>query len=290
MTSQVPLDPPQPRALRLDGRVAVITGAGIKGDVHGTGSATACLFAVQGARVVIINRSAGPAQRTLEVIERNSGEAMVLTADVGKADECADAIQAVLSAYGQLDVLVNNAAITEVDDATNISGTVEDDRWQQVVDINMKGPLFLARSSAEALRRSSSASIINVSSLAAWQGVSQPDSAYSGTKGAIISLTRAMANSYGPDGIRVNCIVPGNLHTSAGKSTMTDEEYAKVRDIRRRVNMLRVEGTGWDFAWLALFLASEESRFVTAAVLPVDGGVSSIAPFSTVSRVISEIT
>ncbi|MGX7678940.1 SDR family NAD(P)-dependent oxidoreductase [Jatrophihabitans sp. DSM 45814] len=254
---------------RLAGKVAIVSGAGFDGEFLGTGAATAILFAAQGARVGLIDISADRAEHTLASIAEFGGEAVVAVADVSDAAGCVAAVGQTITHFGRLDILINNAAIAAGGSVVDI----DPDVWNRVVDINLNGVMRMSRAAIPALRAAGGGSIVNLSSIAGTRGLGT--SAYAAAKGGVIGLTADMAYSHGREGIRVNCIVPGHLHTPMGYGG--DPE---VREARRRSGMLGTEGNAWDVAWAAVFFASDESRWVTATQLPVDAGTTATTAFA----------
>jgi NAD(P)-dependent dehydrogenase (short-subunit alcohol dehydrogenase family) len=239
---------------RLKGFAAVISGAGSAGELLGTGAATAALFAAQGATVGVLDSSPDRASATCELIDREGGAAITLIADITDDGAVRAALQEFTSAAGRLNILVNNAAIST-------------GNWERVIGVNATGTMLLSEAAHPHLVRAGGGSIINVSSVAAIRGFGV--GAYAASKGAVMSMTTDMAHRWGLDGIRVNCLVPGHLHTPMG-----DHGGPAARQARRRANLLGTEGTSWDFAWAALFMAGPEARWITGAMLPVDAGTT----------------
>lgn len=254
-------------AHRLRGRVAVVTGAGTAGGLMGVGEAIAVLFASQGARVGIVDVSTDRAKTTQKLIEQAGGESVIAIGDLTKVDDNARCVEEVAADFGRLDILVNNAALpgggrSPVD--------VELDEWKAVMALNLDAALLTARHAIPHIRAAGGGAIINISSIAAIRG--HGSGAYAASKGALIALTRDWAYLHGRDGIRVNCILPGHIFTPMG-----DQGGEDVRERRRRAGLLGTEGDAWDVAWAALFLASEEARWITGVDLPVDAGATSSA-------------
>ncbi|HLG68333.1 MAG TPA: SDR family NAD(P)-dependent oxidoreductase [Acidimicrobiales bacterium] len=248
-------------ARRLAGRVAIVTGAGSGGPLPGIGVATAVLFASQGAQVGIIDVSPGRAANTLEVIERIGGTGMVVVADITRREECERAVAEVVDRFSHLDILVNNAAVVG-----GAGDPFDEEAWNRVVAVNLNGAMLMSKSALPHLRARGGA-VVNMSSIAAMRGMGS--GAYAATKAGLIGLTYDLAYSWGRDGIRVNCIAPGHLFTPMGNQGGED-----MRERRRRAGLLGTEGTAWDAAWAALFLASEEARWITGVVVPVDAGTT----------------
>jgi NAD(P)-dependent dehydrogenase (short-subunit alcohol dehydrogenase family) len=257
-------------ALRLAGRTVVVTGAGSSGAGIGNGRASAILMARHGARVALLDQNRAAADETLAAIEREGGAATALTCDVSLPSSCRDAVEAVMRAFGRIDVLMNNVGILG---PAGTAVEVDPDAWDLGMAINVKSMVLMARCCIPHMARRRSGSIINVASIAGIQG-GHPDLLYPTTKGAIVQMTRAMAAQHGADGIRVNCIAPGMVYTPMVAGGMT----AEMRERRRLQTLLQTEGTAWDVAMAALFLASDDARWITGIVLPVDGGVTAGAP------------
>lgn len=255
---------------RLEGKVAIVTGAGSQlDDGIGNGRAAAILFAREGAKVLLVDRKLSAAEVTRAAIVSEGGEAETFEADVTNAAECEAMVQAALDRWGKLDILDNNVGIGG-------SGTVvttNEDDWDRVMRVNVKSMMLTSKFAVPAMKASGGGAIVNISSIAAIRprGLTP----YSTSKGAVEALTRAMAVDHARDGIRVNAIEPGPVYTpmvyAAG---MTDE----LRERRVRSSLLQVEGSGWDIGNAALFLVSDEARYITGIILPVDGGVSLQGP------------
>jgi NAD(P)-dependent dehydrogenase (short-subunit alcohol dehydrogenase family) len=261
--------PDNARGPRLEGRVALVTGGGSDGDFLGIGAATSILMAAQGARVGIVDISRERAERTRERIAEFGGECVVAEADVTDTASCARAADAVADRYGRLDVLVNNAALSG-------GGTVVDideEEWERLLRVNLGGVMRMSRAAIPHMARSGGGSIVHVSSIAGTRGLGT--SAYAAAKGGVQALTADMAYSHGPEGIRVNCIVPGHLHTPMGF-----QGSERTRQVRRESGLLDREGDAWDAAWAALFLACDESRWITGVLLPVDAGTTATTHFA----------
>ena len=260
------------RGTRLAGKVAVVTGGGSDREFLGIGAAISILFAAQGAQVAILDLDPERAQRTLDRIAAFGGEAVVVPADVTDTASCQQAVSSVVERYGRLDVLVNNAAIAG-------GGTVVDideELWEQTLRINLGGVMRMSRAAIPELRQAGGGSIVHVSSIAGMRGLGT--AAYAAAKGGVQALTADMAYSHGLEGIRVNCIVPGHLHTPMGY-----QGSAETRQLRRDSGLLDSEGDAWDAAWAALFLGCDESKWITAVLLPVDAGTTATTHFA-VSR------
>jgi NAD(P)-dependent dehydrogenase (short-subunit alcohol dehydrogenase family) len=261
---------------RLDGQVAIVTGAGSSGPGIGNGRATAILFAREGAKVTLVDNHLDRAQETLEMIVKEglaTGSsdvvAFAIEADVTKDADCARVAGESVRRFGRLDILDNNVGIG----MGNVSVVdVTEENWDRVMTVNVKSMVLMSKHAVPAMRVTGGGSIINISSLSALRprGLTP----YSTSKGAVIALTKAMAVDHAPDNIRVNCIAPGPVYTPMVARGMSEE----TRALRATTAPLSFEGNGWDIAWAAVYLASHESRWVTGIVLPVDGGLSLVAP------------
>ena len=257
---------------RLAGKVAIVTGGGTRSDTQelGIGRATALLFARAGARVVVADLSAENAERTCNDIIAEGGEASVVEADVSDAAACESLVAATVERFGALHVLFNNAAV--VGEGTVL--TFEDENFDRNVAVNLKGPALATKYAIPAMEKSGGGSIIYVSSI---DGIAAPYSQtvpYSLTKGALHMLTKTTASNHGRQGIRANCIAPGHVHGAFPSRLMRPG----ARELRRNASPLGTEGTPWDVAWLAVFLASDESRWISGVTIPVDGGLLAVAP------------
>jgi NAD(P)-dependent dehydrogenase (short-subunit alcohol dehydrogenase family) len=254
---------------RLAGKTALVTGGGSDRDFLGVGAATSILFAAQGAQVGIVDVSAERGQRTADRIQDFGGQATVVEGDVTDTESCQRAANEIAERYGRLDILVNNAAISS-------SGTVvdmEEELWERTLRINLGGVMRMSRAAIPLMVRGGGGSIVHVSSIAGMRGLGT--AAYAAAKGGVQALTADMAYSHGQEGIRVNCIVPGHLHTPMGY-----QGSEATRLIRRQSGLLDAEGDAWDAAWAALFLAGDESKWITAVLLPVDAGTVATTHFA----------
>lgn len=257
---------------RLEGKVAIVTGAGSQLDEGvGNGRAAAILFAREGARVLLVDRKLSAAEATQRMIlEENPGAAAeAFEADVTSDADCRAMVERAVAKWGRLDILDNNVGI-------GIGGSVVDvseDDWDLVMRVNVKSMMLASKHAVPAMAANGGGAIVNISSIAAMRPSRLTP--YATSKGAVISLTRAMAIDHAREGIRVNCIAPGPVYTPMVYAAGMPEE---LREQRRRASPLNVEGTGWDVGHAALFLVSDEARYITGVVLPVDGGVSITGP------------
>lgn len=254
---------------RLEGKVAIVTGAGSRAAGIGNGRAAAILFAREGAKVLIVDNKAVAAEETLAAIKQEGGEAEVFVGDVTSAADCRAMVERSVSRWGRLDILDNNVGIEGKASVVSVS---EED-WDRVMTVNVKSMMLTGKYAVPAMASGGGGSIITISSISALRprGLTP----YSTSKGAVIALTRAMAMDHAKDGIRVNCIAPGPVYTPMVYSGGMSEE---IRERRKRASPLGIEGTGWDIGYAALFLASDEARYITGVVLVVDGGVTISSP------------
>ena len=250
---------------RLAGKVAIVTGAGSRAAGIGNGRATAILFAREGAKVLLVDQRAPAAEETLAAITEEGGEAEVFAADVTRAGDCRAMVERAVRRWGRLDILDNNVGIGMPGSVVEVS---EED-WDRVMAVNVKSMMLASKFAIPAMAAAGGGAIINISSISALRprGLTP----YSASKGAVIALTRAMAIDHAGDGIRVNCIAPGPVYTPMVSAGGMSEE---LRERRRRASPLGIEGSGWDIGYAALFLASDEARYITGQVLVVDGGVT----------------
>lgn len=249
----------------LDGKVAIVTGAGALDDGIGNGRASAILLARAGARVLVVDRDEQAADRTVAMIEAENGLAMAAIGDVTVEDDCRAIVDHAIDTWGRLDVLDNNVGIGG-------AGTVVDAdpaRWATVMEVNVNSMFLMSRHAIPAMADGGGGAIVNVSSIAALRP--SKITPYSTSKGAVIALTKAMAVDHAADGIRVNCVAPGPVYTPMvyGRG-MADE----LRDARRNATLLKTEGAGWDIGNAVVFLCSDRARWITGQVLVVDGGVT----------------
>ncbi len=249
---------------RLDGKVTLITGAG-----NGMGRAAARLFASEGARVVVADVAEDPGRVTVDSVLAEGGEAMFVPVDVTDAAQVKAMVEASVRAFGGLHVLYNNAGIFPADDAS-VTDTPES-TWDRVLAVNLKGVFLGCRFGVPAIVDSGGGSIVNVSSLVALVGSAVPQIAYTASKGGVLSLTRELAVEYARRGVRVNALCPGPIETPLLAELLADPEWARRRLVH--IPMGR-PGRADEIARAALFLASDESSFMTGATLVVDGGIS----------------
>ena len=260
---------------RVEGKSALIFGGGqTPGETIGNGRATAILLAREGAKVLIADRSLESAEKTALLIRGEGGEATAIAADVEDEHQVEAAIRACLDAYGKIDILHNNVgASLALGDAVATDLTVE--AFDRIFAVNLRGMWLACKHALPAMREAGRGSIVNISSMAARSAY--PYVGYKTTKAAVISLTENLASANARYGIRANVILPGLMNTPMAiepriAAGVPREEVVAERD--RRVPLGRKMGSGWDVGYTALFLHSDEARFITGVSLPVDGGGS----------------
>jgi len=258
-----------PDSWGLEGKVAVVTGGGAAGDGIGNGRAAAILLGKAGARVVVVDRDAALAKRTVEMIEASGGSAIALQADVTRAADCATIVSTAVDRFGRLDFLDNNVGIGSRGSVLDES----EESWRRLMQVNVDTMFLMAKEAIPAMRRAGGGAIVNVSSISALRP--RGLTAYSVSKGAVIALTRAMAVDHGAEGIRVNCVAPGPVYTPMVYARgMSDA----ARERRRQASALGIEGTGWDIGHAVRYLLSDYARYITGQTLVVDGGTTLTAP------------
>ena len=253
---------------RLAGKVAIVTGAAPRGPGVGNGSAVAMLFAREGAKVVLVNRSEERARGLQRTIEEEGGDCMVFAADVTNAGQVERMVDATIQRYGRLDILHNNVG-GDVPSGSIVE--MQEADWDASMAVNLKSMMLCSKYSIPRMLEAGGGSIINASSIAGAIGVHDPLTsliAYSTAKAGVSGMTRALAAEYAADGIRVNCIIIGLVETPLIVALQGEDVLEK----RRRAIPLQTAGTGWDVGWAAVYLASDESRWVTGIDLPIDGG------------------
>jgi NAD(P)-dependent dehydrogenase (short-subunit alcohol dehydrogenase family) len=246
---------------RLAGKVALVTGAGSAPGPLGVGAAIAERFAGEGARVAVLDRDPVRAHHTAGRITAAGGQALVIEADLTDAAACRAAADATRGAFGGLDILVNNAALLG---PPGLESDEDDAAWEAVLGVNLTGTMRMTRAALPLLTRAGGA-IVNIVSTAALRGFYGP--AYSASKGGMIAFTRTIAHRYGRRGVRANCVAPGTIH-----APMSAGADAATRARLDRGTLLGTPGDAHDIANGALFLASDEARWITGVVLPIDGG------------------
>lgn len=255
---------------RMDGKIVLLFGAGSVGEGWGNGKAAAVAYAREGARVACVDIDPEAAATTVGVIAGEGGEALALAADVTDAASIGAAVRAVMGRWGRIDVLHNNVGTNRPGGAAEAS----EESWREVMDVNLTSVFLACRAVLPIMEAQGSGAIVNISSLASIRWTGYPYVSYYASKAAVNHLTRAIAIEYADKGIRANTILPGLLDTPhvrkriAGYHADIDGMQAK----RAATVPMKRQGDGWDIAWAAVFLASDQAKFITGVELPVDGG------------------
>lgn len=250
--------------MRLNDQVALITGAG-----SGIGKESALLFAAEGAAVVAVDVNLPAAEEVAKAIGSAGGKAIAVKADISKASDCEAMVKVAENTYGKLTVLFNNAGISHADDDDSVATTEE--VWDLTFAINVKGVFLGCKYGVPALRRAGGGSIINTASFVAILGAATPQLAYTASKGAVLSMSRELAAIHARENIRVNALCPGPLRTELLMKYLNTEEKKQRRLVH--IPMGRF-GEAKEIAKAALYLASDESSFVTGSEFLVDGGIT----------------
>jgi len=248
---------------RLDGKIALVTGGG-----SGIGRATARLFAREGAKVAVVGRRRQPLRETVRAIVREEGIALAIPADLSKPREAALTVRQVEETLGPIQVLFNNHGVFE---PGSVTATVER-RWDRILEVNLKAVFLTCRAAIPGMRPRGGAIINNASTLGL---VAMKDAAaYCAAKGGLVQLTRAMALDHAGEGIRVNAICPGVVDTPMWRARRDASGRSLKRKTFDALHPLGRMGTPEDVAALALYLASDESSWMTGSVLTLDGGLT----------------
>lgn len=258
---------------RLDGKVAIITGAGqTPGETIGNGRATALVFAREGAQLLLVDRRLASAEETAAMVRAEGGVAEAFEADITSEAACAALAAAAVERFGRIDVLHNNVGIGAGDAGPT---SLTEDNWHRIMDVNLTGPWLVCKHALPIMRSQGSGAITNISSVAAI--ASTPMLAYKVSKAGLNALTQALAGSSARYGIRVNAIMPGLMDTPMAIEGFVAISGATREQVRAKrasqVPLGRQQGSAWDTANAALFLASDEAAYITGVLLPVDGGI-----------------
>jgi NAD(P)-dependent dehydrogenase (short-subunit alcohol dehydrogenase family) len=257
-------------SLSLEGRVAIVTGAGSSGPGFGTGKAMSVLFAQHGARVVLVDKYEDRAKDTLGLIENYGGIGAIVVADLVDPTAYQKIVDEAVSSFGRIDVLVNNAANTAAVGLLETSPEL----YQQIVTVNLTAPFMMSRAVIPVMRRGGGGAIINISSIAAMRGMGVSQPAYAASKAGLVGLTIDLADGFGTQGIRVNCIAPGVINTPQRQAFALEAGIDPSTVNPGDRTALGREGDAWDIARTALFLASDAGQYITGVLLPVDGGAT----------------
>jgi NAD(P)-dependent dehydrogenase (short-subunit alcohol dehydrogenase family) len=249
----------------LNGKVAIVTGAGSRGAGIGNGRAAAILLAREGAKVALLDATREWAEASKAMIDAEGGTSMVVVADVTDQASCAASVRAASDAWGGVDVLVNNVGIGgPMGNAVDVDPAA----WEAAMRVNVSSMMLMAKHAIPEMRKKGAGSIVNIASIDGLRG-GNPSLFYSTSKGAVVNMTRAMAAHHGPEGIRVNCIAPGYVYTPMVHARGMEPE---LREARRKNTLLQTEGTGWDVGNGVVYLVSDQSRWVSGIILSIDAG------------------
>lgn len=256
---------------RLEGKRAVVVGGGqTPGETIGNGRATALLFAREGARVVIVDRDGDSAEDTRAAISSEGGAAEVVVADIALEDDCRRLVAESVEALGGIDVLHNNVGIGAGDGPPH---RLDANVWDRIVDVNLKAMWLTCKHAVPVMREQGAGAIVNISSTAAIMAANNL-TAYKISKAGVNALTQSLASSNARYGVRANAIMPGLMDTPMAVDSMaraTGRPRDQVAEARAAFVPMGHQGTAWDVAYAALFLASDEARFISGVILPVDG-------------------
>jgi NAD(P)-dependent dehydrogenase (short-subunit alcohol dehydrogenase family) len=252
--------------LGLNDKVAIIAGGGSLGNGIGNGRAASILLAEAGAKVLVADRDETLANNTVQMIKDRGGEALSISGDLTQSDQCKKVVDFALKNWGRLDILDNNIGI---DSKLSVVDETEE-HWDRVMDVNIKPMFLMSKYAIPAMINSGNGgSIINISSISATRPKGL--TVYSASKGAVVSLSQAMAVDHGGDGIRVNCILLGPVYTPMVYSSGMTADH---RSLRQNASLIQVEGEGWDIGKAVVYLSSSWARYVTGHLMVVDGGCS----------------
>ncbi len=264
---------------RLAGKTAVIVGAGqTPGETMGNGRATAILFAREGARVLLVDRDEESARETQRLIQAEGGDAAIHRADVTSEEDCVATVAAARDVLGRIDVLHNNVGIGTGD---NRPTRIDVEAWDRIFAVNLRGMWLMCKHAIPAMQeQGGGGAIVNISSVAAIASAERMSlTAYKASKAGVNALTQQLAIAHAPDAIRVNAIMPGLIDTPMAvdaPARALGRERADLAAQRAARVPLGHQGSAWDIAHAAVFLASDEAAFITGAVLPVDGGQAAL--------------
>lgn len=260
---------------RLKDKVAIVTGCGSVGPGWGNGKAMAVLFAREGASVFGVDIRADAAEETRQIVDADGGVCRTAVADVSRGDDVAAVVRGCMEAFGRIDILVNNVGIARVGGPVELDEAV----WDEVMSVNLKSVYLTCRHVLPIMEAQGAGSIVNNASIAAWGWCGVNYGIYGASKGAMISMTRSIAVQYAPKNVRANCVCPGLMNTPLVHKALTTV-YGEDGDIATLIRTRDAQcpmghmGDAWDTAYAALYLASDEAKYVTGTALDVDGGLT----------------
>lgn len=263
---------------RMKDKVAIVTGAGSVGPGMGNGKASAILYAREGARVLLVDRNLEAAEETQRMIQDEGGICAAVAADVTRVDDCRRVVESCVSQFGGVvSVLHNNVGITKA------GGPVEqsEEDWDHIMTVNAKSMFLMCKFTIPEMERGGSGSIVNISSVNSIHSTPAVAVAYAASKAAVNALTREVAVQYAEKNIRCNAVLPGVMRTPMVEQQLPASYGGDPEEMNRRraaLTPMNRQGEGWDTAYAALYLACEESKYVTGTTLVVDGGLTGWMP------------
>jgi len=258
---------------RLEGKVAIVIGAGSVGPGWGNGKATSVLFAREGAKVFAVDINLTAAAETKKIIDGEGGDCEICQADVTQSAQVKSLVDQCMNVYGKIDILQNNVGIVEV------GGPVEltEASWDRIMAVNVKSMFLTCKFCLPIMEQAGKGVIINISSIGSLRFIGYPSCAYNASKGAVNQLTQNIAIQYARKGIRANCLLPGLMNTPMIQEPLKEQysdgdidKMIKIRDAQCPTGKM---GDAWDVAFASLFLASDEAKYLTGVNLVVDGGI-----------------
>ena len=257
---------------RLKNKIAIVTGAGSIGPGWGNGKATAVTFAREGAKVLAVDRNLPAAAETRDIISEEDGECIAFEADVADSADVEAMVAACLDAYGRIDILHNNVGIGSLGGPVELS----EEEWDRVFAVNVKSIFLTCKSVLPVMERQGAGSIINISSIGGIRWIGIPYIAYASSKAAVLQITQSVAVQFAGKGIRCNAILPGLINTPMVRASLMDHygDIDKLNAERDAMSPTGKMGEAWDVAYAALYLASDESKYVNGIQLIVDGGLT----------------
>jgi NAD(P)-dependent dehydrogenase (short-subunit alcohol dehydrogenase family) len=257
---------------RVKGKVALVMGAGSIGPGIGNGKAAAILYAREGAQVMAVDYNIKAAEETKGLIEKEGGKCSVFKADVCKSSDCKAVVEKCMKTFGRIDILHNNVGFGKPARVVETSEEV----WDSTIDTNLKSVYLMCRYAIPYMVKQGGGAIVNISSIASIRYLNYPHAAYAASKGGVDALTREIAMEYASNGIRANAILPGFMNTPLISVALKDSYREKDEMIKKRNAMCPTGkmGDGWDVGYAALFLASDEAKYITGQTLVVDGGLT----------------
>ncbi len=239
----------------------------------GNGKASAILYAREGARVLAVDSNLEAAEETKHLIDQEGGECLVFRGDVSKSSDCKSFVDKCVQAFGRIDILHNNVGIVVPGGPVEIS----EETWDRVIDVNLKSMFLTCKYALPYMEKQGSGCIVNISSISAIRVLPHPAITYTASKAGVIALTRDIAIQYATKGIRANAILPGYINTPLVVASLTQTYGGNVDEMMRKRDAMcptGKQGKAWDVAYAALFLASDEAKYITGTTLVVDGGIT----------------